>query len=330
MSGATLILGRREIAELMRPADYLAAMETAFHAEHEGHAHSAHPMHLGGKGGVFHAKGASFDADRRYVALKFNGNFPGNPERNGLPTIQGAIMLSDGENGAVLAIMDSIEITRRRTAATTALAARHLARPGSETLLVCGCGEQGRAHVEALAEVLPIARVLAWDVDPERARNLAGDVRHSLHLDCGTVREVGASAQRSDVIVTCSTAHRPFLGASDCTPGVFIAAVGADHPDKSEIRPDLFTRARIVVDNLDQCVAMGDLHHAIQAGAIEAAQVHATLAEIVAGAKAGRKSSQEIILFDSTGTAIQDAASAARIYQRARARGIGSGISLAD
>lgn len=330
MSGDTLILARRDIAGLMQPADYLAAMEMAFHAEHEGHAHAAVPMHLDGMGGVFHAKGASIDTDRRYVALKFNGNFPGNPDRSGLPTIQGALVLSDGENGMVLAIMDSIEITRRRTAATTALAARHLARSGSETLLICGCGEQGRAHVEALADVLPIARVLAWDVDPERARELGVDIRHSLHLDCGTVRDLATSAQRSNVIVTCSTAHSPFLGASDCAPGTFVAAVGADHPDKNEIRPDLFERAKIVVDDLDQCMAMGDLHHAVAAGVVSASQVHATLAEIVTGAKSGRKSSQEIILFDSTGTAIEDVSCAVRIYQRARSRGLGYSVALAD
>lgn len=330
MSATTLILGRRDISELMQPADYLAAMEAGFHAEHLGQAHVAMPMHIGGKGGTFHAKGASLDTDRCYVALKFNGNFPGNPDRNDLPTIQGALILSDGENGAVLAIMDSIEITRRRTAAATALAARHLARPSAETLLVCGCGEQARAHVKALVELLPIARVLVWDVDPERARTLTTDIRDGLHLDCDTVYDLSASAQRSDVIVTCSTAQTPFLGASDCAPGAFIAAVGADHPDKSEIRPDLFTRAKIVVDNLDQCVAMGDLRHAILAGTVMASDVYATLAEVVGGAKEGRKSSQEIILFDSTGTAIQDVACAARIYQRARNHGLGRGISLVD
>ena len=138
----SLILTRTEIAALMRPADWLAAAETAFQAAGEGRADAPPPLAVHGSDGVFHAKAAGLRGDRHYVALKLNANFPGNPERFGLPTIQGAILLCDGETGAVLAIMDSIEVTLRRTAAATALAARYLARPESGALLVCGCGAQ--------------------------------------------------------------------------------------------------------------------------------------------------------------------------------------------
>src|SRR5690349_16808733 len=124
----TLILSRSDIAALMRPADYLAAVETGFRALAEGRAQAPSPLAIPGQGGAFHAKGASLRLERPYAALKLNGNFPDNPSARGLPTIQGAILLCDGETGAVLAILDSIEITLRRTAAATALAARHLAR----------------------------------------------------------------------------------------------------------------------------------------------------------------------------------------------------------
>ena len=104
-----------------------------------------------GASGAFHAKGANYRSRRAYAALKLNANFPGNPARNGLPTIQGAILLCDAENGALLGAMDSIEITLRRTAAASALAARHMARSESTTALICGCGAQARAHVPAPA-----------------------------------------------------------------------------------------------------------------------------------------------------------------------------------
>src|SRR5688572_15261197 len=133
----SLILTRADISALMTPADYLEAVKDAFRAAKEGRANAPGPMHLPASGGGFHAKGASYRGRRAYAALKLNGNFPGNPARTGLPTIQGAILLCDAENGALLAVMDSIEITLRRTAAASALAARHLARPDSRTALIC-------------------------------------------------------------------------------------------------------------------------------------------------------------------------------------------------
>ena len=114
--------------------------------------------------------------DRPYVALKLNGNFPDNPTARGQPTIQGALLLCDGRTGALLAIMDSIEVTLRRTAAATALAARFLARPEAETVLICGCGAQGRAQLDALRGVLGLRRALAWDRDAAAARAFAAEM----------------------------------------------------------------------------------------------------------------------------------------------------------
>ena len=307
-----LLLGRRDIAGLIGPADWVAAVETGFRAAAEGRAAAPLPMEIGGSGGAFHAKGAALQLDRHYVALKLNGNFPGNADR-GLPTIQGAILLCDGESGALLAIMDSIEVTLRRTAAATALAARHLARPDSRTLLVCGCGAQGRAQLRALREVLPLAQCLAWDRDFGRAQQYG--------------REEGAEAvadlpkgDAADVVVTCTTATEPFLGPDQVGPGTFVAAVGADSSAKNEVKPALFEAALVVADVRAQCAAMGDLRHALAAG-VDPGCVHAELAELVSGAKPGRTSPEQITLLDSTGTALQDVASAAMIYERALARG---------
>ena len=313
-----MILSRSEIAALMTPADYLEAVEAGFRALHDGAAQVPPPWHIEAAGGGFHGKGASLQLDRLYVALKLNGNFPGNSFANGLPTIQGAILLCDGETGSPLAVMDSIEVTLRRTAATTALAARNLARPDSATVLVCGCGDQAPAQLAALREVLPLERVLAWDRDPTRAERFSANV----------VDDLSVAAQQSDVIVTCTPATEPFLSADMIRPGTFIAAVGADAPHKSEIHPDLMARAIVVADSVDQCAAMGDLRHAIEAGAMTAADVHAELAEIVAGTRTARTDERSITLFDSTGTAIQDVASAVRTYQRAQIAGAGQEVAI--
>jgi ornithine cyclodeaminase/alanine dehydrogenase-like protein (mu-crystallin family) len=313
-----LILSRSDIAGLMRASDWLEAVERGFRAGATGAANSPAPLHIPATDGGFHAKGASIDlGERRYAALKLNGNFPGNPERNGLPTVQGALILCDGDDGRLLALMDSIEITLRRTAAASALAARLLARPDSRNLLICGCGEQGRAHLLALAEVLPLVRCLAWDADEAKARSFAAEMDGKIRVE--SVERLGEAALASDAIVTCTSARRPFLNAADVAPGAFVAAVGADSGDKNELGPDLMAAATIVTDSTAQCLGMGDLRHAVQAGAARPDAVHAELGEIVAGRRPGRRAGKEIIVFDSTGTALQDVASAAMVYERALA-----------
>lgn len=312
----TLILTRRDVALLMDQAAWLEAVETGFRAAAAGKAHAPPPMTIHGLDGAFHAKGASLALDRFYVALKLNGNFPDNPAARGLPTIQGALLLCDGETGALLAIMDSIEVTLRRTAAATALAARFLARPESRTILICGCGEQGRAQLAALSDVLPLRRAFAWDRDETRASAFAEETTGEA-LAVESVRDLAAAARQSDVIVTCTTSRDPFLDASFVRPGTFVAAVGADSPDKSEVHPRLMAKALVVADVLDQCVVMGDLRLAFASGLMAAGDVHAELGDLVAGRKPGRTSDAQITLFDSTGTALQDVAAAALIYERA-------------
>jgi alanine dehydrogenase len=323
VAGEVLILGRSDIAALMAPTDYLEAAGAAFLALAQGCAEVPPPLEVAGDGGIFHAKGGSVRLDRLYVALKLNGNFPGNPEANGLPTIQGLLVLADGGTGSPLAVMDSAEVTLRRTAAATALAARHLALPACAAALVCGCGRQGAAQVEALRAVLPVRRWLFWDAVPERAEALAALVGGE------AVAVVESAAAESRVIVTCTTSREPFLRAEWVRPGTFVAAVGADSPEKSEIGPALMGRAKVVVDSLEQCARIGDLRHALAAGAMGLEDVHSTLHEIVAGLRPGREAAEDIILFDSTGLAVQDAAAAAAIFARARSAGAGLAVALA-
>jgi alanine dehydrogenase len=324
---STLLLTRAEIAGLMTPADYLGAVEMAFRLSKEGRTEAPLPMAIDALGnGAFHAKGAAMFGERKLAALKLNGNFPGNPAR-GMPTIQGVILLCDADTGAVLAIMDSIEITLRRTAAATALAAKHLARPDANTVAVVGCGAQAHAQVEALVDVLPLKRGVAFDADPDKADHFATEASGTLPFSAASsLREATRDAQ---VIVTCTTARAAFLDAGDVSPGAFIAAVGADNSGKSEIAPALIARAAVVADVLAQCLVMGDLHHAVKAGAMTADQVRAELGDLVVGAKSGRAHDDEIVIFDSTGTAIQDVASAAAVYERALERGVGAQVELA-
>jgi alanine dehydrogenase len=322
---SALLLTRSDVARLLTPADYIRAVEDGFRQSALGNTTSAPPMHIGGVGGAFHAKGAAMAG---FAALKVNGNFPGNPKR-GLPTIQGVVLLADAETGALLAIMDSIEITLRRTAAATALAARYLARPGAHTLAVIGCGAQARPQIEALAAVLPLRTTLVFDADADKALAFAANAAEALGLDVRAAPTLREATLTADVIVTCTTARHAFLNAGDVAAGAFVAAVGADNPVKHEVTPDLMAKAKVVTDVTAQCASMGDLHHALHAGAMRLEGVHAELGDIVAGAKPGRTRDDEIVVFDSTGTAIQDVASASLAYHRAIERGVGLKVDLA-
>jgi ornithine cyclodeaminase/alanine dehydrogenase-like protein (mu-crystallin family) len=282
------------------------------------------PMHIPVQDGAFHAKGARVVLDRTYVAVKVNANLPRNPQRTGLPTIQGVLLLCDADDGSVLAVMDSIEITLKRTAAATALAARYLAREDASLVAICGCGEQGRAQLAALAAFVSVKRVLAWDIDIDKAREFARDMQKALALEVTAVGDVRTAAHRSDIIVTATSSQTPFLAKAFVSAGTFVAAVGADSPDKSELAPDLLAAAKIVVDVLAQCTVMGDLHHAIDAGQVTAADVYADLGDLVMARKPGRTDMTEITVFDSTGFAVEDVASAACVYQRAVARNVGT------
>ena len=325
----SLILTRGDIARLMTPADYRVAVRSAFAAMADGEAVTPAPMHIAAaNGGGFHVKGAAWRAgERTWAAFKVNGNFPGNPARRGLPTIQGAVVLCDGTSGEVLALMDSIEVTLQRTAGASALAAEHLAPAGASRLAICGCGAQAPAQLRALMDVRPIREVRLWDADRARARALA-----ALAEGWGpafTVAEtLEAATLESEVIVTCTTAQTPFLGLDAVPPGAFVAAVGADNPAKSELEPALMAAAAVVTDVTDQCAVMGDLHHAIAAGLMSRGQVRAELGELVTARRLGRASAAEIAVFDSTGVAIQDVASAALIYERATAAGVGARVAL--
>jgi ornithine cyclodeaminase/alanine dehydrogenase-like protein (mu-crystallin family) len=266
---------------------------------------------------------------RRYVAIKTNANFPQNRRLRDLPTIQGAILLLDADDGTPLAFLDSIEITIKRTGAATAVAARYLARPDSRIATICGCGEQSRIQLAALRYVLDIRRVFAWDRDAAAAAGFADAMSKQHGIDVEASASLRAATLEGDVIVACSPSREPYLGPGDVRAGTFIAAVGADNPDKSEIHPDLMAQATVVADILGQCATMGDLHHAIRTGRMTPDQVHAELDDFITGRRRGRSSHDEITIFDSCGTGIQDVAAAARAFELARDRGVGGRFRLA-
>jgi ornithine cyclodeaminase/alanine dehydrogenase-like protein (mu-crystallin family) len=323
-----LFLSRSDITRLMDFPAYVEAVEAGFRAAATGQALAPPAAAFHVPGGSYHAKAAALLAgDPPVMAIKLNGNYPANPAANGLPTVQGVIYLADATNGRPLALMDSIEITINRTGAATTLAARYLARPDSRVATICGAGVQGRIQARAIAAAAKLDVIHVWDNKLGAAEKLARALSQELEMEVRPSANL-AVARQSDIIVTATSSKTAFLTPELVRPGTFIAAVGADNSDKSEIAPALYAKARAVVDSLEQCVEIGDLRHAIEAKAITPADVHATMAELVVGQKPGRRDDQAITLFDSTGLGLQDVAAAASIYRRACAAGAGQRISL--
>ncbi|HKD83131.1 MAG TPA: ornithine cyclodeaminase family protein [Terriglobales bacterium] len=310
-----LLLTAEDVRKLLTMDECIAAVERAFRLYGEGKACPPAVLSMHAPNGTFHVKSGMLSLSRPYFAAKVNGNFPDNRTRFGLPTIQGMIVLCDAERGIPLAVMDSREITSLRTGAATAVAARYLARPDSHIATICGCGEQGRVQLKMLARVSRLQAVFAHDLDQGRAAAFAEELSEDLGISVTRTADLSSAVRQSDICVTCTTSRRPLLNANDVLPGAFIAAVGADNPEKQELHPDLMAKSKVVADTLDQCAAMGDLHHALEAGAVSRAEIFAELGEVVAGKKPGRESDAEIIVFDSTGMALQDVAAAAVVYE---------------
>ena len=225
----TLLLTGSDVAELLSLDDCIAAVEEAFRAYGEGRLHPPGILSAHEDRGAFHIKTAAVNG--RFGA-KANANFPGNRD---LPTIQGVMLLFDAEDGRILALLDSIELTILRTGAASAVAAKYLARRDSHTAMVYGAGRQGRVQLEAISRVLPIDRAYVHDVDAAKAETYAREMSDKL----GFKISCDLSPVTCDLIITCTPSKQAFL----TNPAPFIAAVGADNPLKSEISPALMKSA---------------------------------------------------------------------------------------
>jgi ornithine cyclodeaminase/alanine dehydrogenase-like protein (mu-crystallin family) len=324
----TRVLTRGDVQALLGWDECIEAVESAFRLHAEGRSLAPGVLGVRAPHGGFHVKAAGLERGRLYFAVKTNANFSDNPRRHGLPAIQGVVVLCDADDGRALAVMDSIEVTLRRTAAATAVAARHLARPDARAATVCGCGRQGRAQLRALARVLPLQRAWAFDADEAAARAFAREMSGELGFEVKPVPAPAAGLAESEVCVTCTPSRAPFLMREHVRPGTFVAAVGADSEDKQELDPRLMAAGVVVTDVLEQCAAIGDLHHALAAGLMTRDAVHAELADLVTGRKPGRRSPDEITIFDSTGTALEDVAAAVVVYEKALAGDVGLRVAL--
>jgi ornithine cyclodeaminase/alanine dehydrogenase-like protein (mu-crystallin family) len=308
----------------------MTAVEEAFAAYARGEVSSPKVLGVHGTHGGFHIKAGILGLNKNYFVAKLNANFPGNARQHGLPTIQGVVTLCDADNGRLLALMDSIEITIVRTGAATGIAAKYLSLPNARTITICGCGNQGKISVTAINEVRKIERVFAYDADALQAKKFKELFHKTFDVVLIEMNELPLALSQSEIVVTCTSSKEAFIEAKNINPGTFIAAVGADSEDKQELSAALTASSKVVADLLTQSVTIGEAHHAIEQGLMKIDDVHAELGEIISRKKMGRTSAEEIIIFDSTGTALQDVAAAAIVYEKALDAGLGTAFSFSN
>lgn len=204
-SSGVLVLTRSDVAALLTADDCRNAVEESFRRYATRLAAPPGILGFHTEGGGFHIKVGQYGADdEEFFVAKTNANFPDNPRARGLPTIQGLVQVFSARTGVVVAIMDSIEITILRTAAATAVAAKYLSRANSSTVTIAGCGNQGRAHVHALAAVRDLKAYRLWDIDQVAAERLANELRTSVPGDFSVVNDLPGAAAGSDIVVTCT------------------------------------------------------------------------------------------------------------------------------
>jgi len=260
-------------------------------------------------------------------AIKMSPGFFDNPKL-GLPSTSGLMILFSARTGMVEALLlDNGYLTDVRTAAAGAVAVRHLARPDATSACVIGAGTQGRLQLEALCLVRPIARASLWARDRGKAEAAARDLSERLGIPVTAAGNAESAVTEADIVVTTTPSPEPLVKAGWLRPGQHVTAMGSDQHHKNELEPACLARADLYVpDRRAQTERLGELHHAIAAGAISADAVYPELGDIVAGTAPGRPSPEAITICDLTGTGVQDTAIAT--FARRRAEAVGAGIDF--
>ena len=332
------ILSAADVERLFTIPMAIAAVERAYLEKHSGQG-AAWPM-------VFHEFDpghADLDIKSGHLGgvgvygLKVLSWFEANPGK-GLPDLFGTSLLFDLATGIPKAVLNAGPVTRYRTGAAAAIGAKYLARPDSKTLLIAGCGGLSPYLAAAALTALPgLEQVLLTDPKfPENGEKLCPSITERVDglLKAGGIsRQAGilpigleAGARQADIIFTATPAYEPYLKADWVRPGTHLSCIGADLSGKEEVEPELFQTARVFGDDEGQCLSVGECEIPHKKGILYG--LFGEIGGVMAGAVPGRTAPEDITIFDSTGIALQDLASAADILESAVRENVGADVDL--
>ena len=324
-----LLLTESDVRRVLDMKDLIAAMEATVARFSAGGAHQPVRMVVpsGDTGGFFGLMPA-YLSEPRSLGAKLVTLFNSNTAR-GLPSHLATIVLMDPDTGALLAILDGRFITEARTAAVSAVTAKHLARADAAELAIIGSGVQATSHLEAVPLVRRLSGIRVWSPTPaHREAFVRSAASHSTVpvRACATAQE---ALRDADLVVLATASLTPVVQKSWISPGAHVMCVGACRPDWREMDPALVAAGRLFVDSrVAALVESGDVLMGIREGLFGPDHIVGEIGELVAGRVEGRRSPQEITIFKSLGMAVEDVASADLAYRRAREVGVGTEITL--
>ncbi|CTQ62508.1 ornithine cyclodeaminase [Labrenzia sp. EL_208] len=250
-----------------------------------------------------------------YAGVKVVNVVPGNSERN-LPAVHGQYLLSDARTGEMLAMIDGGELTARRTAAASALAARYLARSDARHLLVLGTGRLAPNLIAAHMAIRSIEEVTIWGRSQEKTAQFARDLDGQLPIRIQAASSLRDALGLADIVSAATLSTEPLIKGDLLKPGAHVDLVGAFKPTMRESDDDLIERAEIYVDTRDGCLSEGgDIVQPLKSGLITPGDIKADLYELCRGEHPGRQSDATITMFKSVGAALEDLAGATLAYQ---------------
>jgi ornithine cyclodeaminase/alanine dehydrogenase-like protein (mu-crystallin family) len=250
-----------------------------------------------------------------FMGVKLVSVFPGNGAR-GLPAVASSYLLCDGASGRHLALIDGTEITGRRTAAASALAGSFLARADAASLLIVGSGHIASLLAPAWSAVRPITRVRVWNVRPAGAEAAAARLRAD-GFAAAAVEDLASSVRAADIVSCATLAQAPLIQGAWLRPGTHLDLIGGFTPAMREADDEAVRRACVFIDTEAALAEAGDLIGPIQSGALRREAIAGDLAALCRGERSGRRVPEEITLFKSVGSAIEDLAAAALAYRDA-------------
>jgi ornithine cyclodeaminase/alanine dehydrogenase len=324
-----LLLSDEVIQRELTMAKVIDLVEEAFAADARGRAITfpaivdyvgkAH-AHFGLKSGYL-----NLDGNREVLGLKAGGYWLRNQELHGLPNHRATMLLINPDTGEALAVMPANTITRMRTAAAGAVAARYLARQDATTVAVVGTGEQAHAQLEALRLTRKIAKVHVWGRNPAAVASYVA-AWQSADIDARAAGSLEDALAAADIVVTTTPSTAPLVLDAWVRPGTHINAIGSDGAGKRELEPALIRRAKFVADKTSQSETIGELQQLTRDATQDRPLLHAELGQICAGLRVGRENREEITIFDSSGVSFQDLVVADFLARHAREHQLGQKV----
>lgn len=321
----TLLLKKSEVMSLLNMKDVIESVEEGYKAYCSGRVLQPDivSIEIPKANGEMDIK-AGYSYSTEIISVKCASGFYDNQKNADLPNSLSTILLFDGNTGFPLCIMDGSPITGCRTGAAGAVSARLLARKNSGTVAVIGTGEQARMQVRALNEVMELKNIRVWGRSADQMSAYQKEMQAELQCTVETRSSPKAAVHQADIIITTTPGKAPIIKREWVCPGTHIIAVGADMEGKQELDASLFDGAKVVVDNLSQCLSRGETQNPLRLGIIKPDDIHCEIGQILLGQKLGRESDEELTIFDATGMAVQDNVTAAKIYLQALARKLGA------